>query len=261
MVVTVDEQLETESEDTSDSDSSDNNRYSCPFCGTVYKQHPKRCEHLLYEVQYVESNDPLISIPDHPIVASLFGVQMPRVVAGRFMHYLRSKLPNGSHSPSSIQTLDLLNKNINVPNVVGTQEVVRCIKYNREYPDCFREWTYYLHARPIAAMQDFVGFVKKHYVSDPPTEISFSRIQVFSEVMTLCATELMPDRVRAGTWVMLTGLPDNLPLFLFATTTSQGTTLLNHSANWLERMEKWNGPLPYNVALHAISRLPAIALN
>jgi len=272
MVATaVELEADAAAEDTTDND---NCRYKCPYCGTLYQQPPKyRCDHLIYETEFVESNDEMVTIPDHPIVASLFGMEVPRVVAGRFMHFLRSRpsTTNGqSPSHPCVLTLDLL-----------SATPLLTIKYSQEYPDCFREWTYYLTANPRSAMREFVSFVKKHYCSsssssgggggagsgsnNPPVLVPFSRINVGPEVMTLSVDDLVPDRCRIGNWVMLTGLPDDLPLFFFATTTNQGNTaFLNHSTNTLSRMEQWNtstASLPHNLTLYSLSRLPAVALN
>lgn len=245
--------------------SSGNHRHSsCPFCGALYKrQHPKRCEHLICEVEYVESNhddDELVSIPDHPIVASLFGMEVPRVVATRFMHFLRNQSLSSSHATTTtphstfIPTLDLLT----------TSSPMATIKHSLELSDCFREWTYYLIANPAVAVREFIAFVKKNFCGGgvPPTSIPFSRIEVCPDAMTLSVDDLEPERCRIGNWVMLTGLPDNLPLFFFATTSNQGTTVfLNHNTNLLNRVAQWTTPLPTTVALYSLNRLPAVVLN
>lgn len=309
VAIAVELEAESPSGDTTDSDNSNTSdssgsssssssssgnhlRYSsCPFCGTLYKQqHPKRCEHLICETEFVESNDELVSIPDHPIVASLFGMEVPRVIAGRFMHFLRTRSsapspppppsPPSSHTTTTstphdpfIPTLDLLNTTITTTN--PSQHAIATIKYSCEYPDCFREWTYYLTANPAAAMREFVAFVRKNFCvggsssgnhhhgsAAPPVSIPFSRVEVCPEVMTLSVDDLVPERCRIGNWVMLTGLPDNLPLFFFATTTNQGTTVfLNHNTNLIGRMAQWTAPAPTTVTLYSLSRLPAVALN
>jgi hypothetical protein len=223
---------------------------------------------LICEVEYVESNgdDELVSMPYHPIVASLFGMEVPRVVATRFMHFLRNRsLSPSSHATTTtmphhgtfIPTLDLL--------TTSTTPPIATIKHSLEFPDCFCEWTYYLIANPATAVRDFIPFVRKNFCgggSAPPVWIPFSRIEVCPEAMTLSVNDLVPERCRIGDWVMLTGLPDNLPLFFFATTTNQGTTMfLNHNTNLLSRMAQWTAPLPAAVALYSFDRLPAVVLN
>lgn len=302
VAIAVELEAESPSEDTTDSDNSNSSDSSgssssgsgnhlrcsnCPFCGTLYKQqHPKRCEHLICETEFVESNDELVSIPDHPIVASLFGMEVPRVIAGRFMHFLRTRSSAPSpppppdttttnmHHDSFIPTLDLLNTTTTTTTTTSSittnpsqQHAIATIKYSCEYPDYFCEWTYYLTANPGAAMREFVAFVRKNFCVGgsggvAPVSIPFSRVAVCPEVMTLSVDDLVPERCRIGNWVMLTGLPDNLPLFFFAATTNQGTTVfLNHNTNLISRMAQWSAPAPTTVTLYSLSRLPAVALN
>ena len=65
MVETV--EVETAA-DESEPDSS--NQHSCTFCGHNYAYNTAGCKHLLCTVEYVESNNELVTAPDHPIVAS-----------------------------------------------------------------------------------------------------------------------------------------------------------------------------------------------
>lgn len=227
-----------------------------------------------------------MTVPDHPLVSSLFGMEVPRVVAGRFMHFLRSKTARCTTSTNAprgacIHMLDLLRSNHSTSTstcastATDTPNALVTIKYSQEDSDCFREWTYYLVTNPSSTMREFVGFVKKNYckgsVDAPSASVPFTRIQIGCQssggggAMTLDLDDLMPEKLQAGNWVMLTGLPDTLPLFFFAATTNQGTTVfLNHNANFITRMQQWTSSpssIPSTVNLYSLSHLPAVVLN
>jgi len=273
MVETVDELTTTTSSSSSssseDSDT-DNNTHSsnnsrCPFCNASYNKTGQWCVHLICEFEYVESLDgAIVEVLDHPVIASVLGVHVPRVVASRFMLHLRSKSENATTDAHGIHTLDLLNKS----------HGVTMIKHSREDDECFREWTCYLTERPHEVMREFVGFVKKHYCAQSnPASVPFARVQATSAgVMTLHVDDLIREKCQAGTWVMLTDLPDDLPLFFYATPNphyqqqqqQQGHTpaiiFLNHSSNLLDRQQHWQ-TVPSYVILHTLVRLPAVALS
>jgi len=277
MAVIVDE-LETSSEEeTTDSNSSGNNgtssrnnsRFKCPFCYNEpawYNQpSPKRCEHLLCEVEYVESNNEMVSIPDHPIVASLFGVEVPRVIALRFMNHLRSRsTPRAENGVRTISNPSRTPLHPATPSSIP----LAVIKHSVEDESTFTERTYYLSSQVQAAKRLFAPFVRKHYEVERTGEeegegIPFSRISIGADVMTLQVEDLVgTERCRAGNWVMITGFPDDMPTFFFSVSThnSSSPVFLNHSASLVHRMQTWHA-LPSNVTLYSLSRLPTVALN
>jgi len=268
----VDEVEASSEEETTGSNSSrrsnntsnrDHSRFKCPYCNEPvwYNQpSPKRCEHLLCEVEYIESNNELVSIADHPIVASLFGVEVPRVIALRFMNYLRCRsIPN---TASGVRTLNLLNPSHTprpAPNVIP----LSVIKYSMEDESNFTERTYYLSSHVQAAKRQLVPFVRNHYGAEGDgegVEIPFSRISIGTNVMTLHVEDLV-DKCQAGNWVMITGFPDDMPTFFFAVSAPNSSPVfINHSASLAHRMQTWHAP-PTNVTLSSLSRLPTVALN
>jgi len=257
----VDTSDEAEPDNSTDSD----NQHLCPFCGYNYVHNSSGCEHLLCTVEFVESNNELVEAPDHPIVASLYGLDVPRVVAGRFMNYLRSQTRRtGVHSwdnAQGIRITDLLSEKRAGGGVVS-------IKYSHEGPSCFREWTYYLTAAPAESMKQFGSFVKKQCCpsasEDDELVVPFSRIKLLSGgIITLEVSDLESNANEPGQWVMLTGMPDDLPLFFFsvtAPTPDKPTMLINHSTNMVNRIRSWPSP-PLYVSLISLTRLPSVLLN
>lgn len=264
MAVTV----EVESSDESEPVIIDNRRSSssqclCPFCGYNYAHNPVGCEHLLCTMEYVESNFAFVEAADHPVVASLYGVDVPKVVAGRFMNYLRSqtRTPGACTWSNSqgVRTTDLLTERRIGGGVVS-------LKYGCEEEASFHEWTYYLTASPADSIKQFASFVKKQYCAGNEDEVvvPFSRMQLLSGIATLEVADLELDAANeAGHWVMLTGLPDDLPLFFFSVvvpTPDKPTLLINHGASVAGRMALWHSS-PSSVSLVPLSRLPSVLLN
>lgn len=234
----------------------------CPFCGFNYVHNPIGCEHLLCTMEYVESNFELVEAHDHPVVASLYGVDVPKVVAGRFMHYLRSqtRTPGACTWSNSqgVRTTDLLTEKRLGGGVVS-------LKYGCEDEASFREWTYYLTASPADSMKQFAAFVKKQYcTAGSELEVPFSRVQLLSGIATLEVADLDLDAAQsAGHWVMLTGLPDELPLFFFSVvvpTPDKPILLINHGSSLASRLSLWPSP-PSAVSLLPLTRLPSVLLN
>jgi hypothetical protein len=240
----------------------DSNQHLCPFCGYNYAHNPASCVHLLCTVEYVESNNELVVAPDHPIVASLYGLDVPRVVAGRFTQYLRNQERRVGafcwDSAQGVRTTDLLGER-------GSHSGVVSIKFEREDPDLssFREWTYYLTAAPADSIKQFVSFVKKHYCPSTTSDVvvPFSQVHIVGDMVTLDAADVVTN--EAGHWVMLTGMPDDLPLFFFSVTTptpAQSIMLINHSTNIVNRMKHWPS-LPSCVSVTPLKPLPDVVLN
>lgn len=249
----------------------------CPFCGVMYIQHSvKRCDHLACEVEYVESkHNDFVSMPGHPIVATLFGVDVPRVIAGRYLHFLRSIA--ATTDTQGIKTLDLLQSS----PISFTASSMAVIRNSYDEVDYFCEWTCYFIMHIAAAQCLFVPFVKKYYCMDQPVTIPFASICLGSEVITLHVEGLLSlDKCKNGNWVMITGLPDEVPIFFYATalstpsnatipnpTTSllahintQEIVFLNHSASLVNRIQHWTCS-PITVNLHNLTHLPTIILN
>lgn len=279
------------SADDSDQDiDSDNIRYCCSFCGHNYKVHPHEgCGHLLCKVESFESNFELVEAPDHPVTAMLFGMEVPLVVATRFMNHLRqqSRRPaasgsSPSHSPSYVHTNERGVVTVDLLAEKRARAGLVVIKSTHKSPSSFCERTFYLSAHPTEAAPMFSTFVKKQYcgvvddmhddVHDDAVDmmdvaqpiVPFSCVQLFPDVMVLDVEDLAPQLYSAGTWVMVEGLPDGLPLFFFATSTlTHHTPLLmfiNHSANLVERMQHWPSP-PDDVVIYTLSRLPSVVVN
>lgn len=278
MAVTGDLEAADESEqDTTDSDSI---RYCCTFCGHNYKRYPlEGCEHLLCKVESLESNNELVEAPDHPVVATLFGMEVPRVVAGRYMSYLRNLTRTGVDtyvhtSDKGVTTVDLRAEK-------RARTGLFVVKYSCETASSFCERTFYLSSHPATSMLRFPAFVRKHYCDAPlcgdvggvledevegpdiSPSVPFSRVHLCSEIMALDVEDLVPDLYVSGNWVMAEGLPDGLPLFFFAVTTptqDPSIMLINHSANFAARTKGWSAP-PSHVSLHRLSRLPTVIIN
>eukprot|EP00026_Physarum_polycephalum_P010876 Phypoly_transcript_11061.p1 GENE.Phypoly_transcript_11061~~Phypoly_transcript_11061.p1 ORF type:complete len:261 (+),score=12.30 Phypoly_transcript_11061:215-997(+) len=260
MAVTGEVETSDESEPSTDSD----NQRLCPYCGYNYAYNSSGCDHLLCTVEFVESNNELVEALDHPIVASLYGLDVPRVVAGRFMNYLRSQTRlNGAHSwdnAQGVRITDLLSEKRARGGVVS-------IKCSREEHSCFREWTYYLTITPADSMKQFGSFVRKQYcpsVSENEFVVPFSRVRLLPGIITLDVADLTVDAYEPGQWVMLTGMPDNLPLFFFSVTalTPDNPTMMmiNHGENIINRMRNWSSPPSY-VSLIPLTHLPSVLLN
>jgi len=256
---------ELEAADESEPDNTDSdNQLLCPFCGYNYAHNLASCEHLLCKMEFVESNNELVLAPDHPIVASICGLDVPRVVAGRFMHYLRNQTRRAgacSWDNEGVRTTDLIAEKRLQGGVVS-------FKYTRQDHASFREWTYYLTAAPMESMRQFIPFVKKQYCPSAVTNeeevvVPFTRVHLLSGIVTLEVADLVSEANEAGNWVMLTGFPDNLPLFFFsvtAPTQDKPIMLINHSANVTNRMRCWPST-PNVVSLIPLTRLPAVLLN
>jgi hypothetical protein len=254
-------ELEDDSEpDTTDSD----NQQLCPFCGYNYTYNSTGCEHLLCTIEFVESNYELVEAPDHPVVASLCGLDVPRVVASRFMNYLRDQTRRTGEwswdNAQGVRITDLLSERRSRSGVVS-------IKCSREEEASFREWTYYLTASPAESMRQFAPFVKKQYCpsvtgGEEDIMVPFSRVNLLPSIVTLNVADMVSDANEAGHWVMLTGLPDDLPLFFFSVNTppDDTTMLINHSGTLVDRMRCWSS-IPSYVSLLSLSRLPTILIN
>jgi len=170
----------------------------CPHCSEIYTT-PKNCAHLLCEVFYAESNCDLIAAPNSPIVAKLFGIEVPKTVAMRFMRFLRERC---SHS--------------GFPEVKPQR--ITTIKYSIESGTHFREWTYFLTSAPWDFCKLLELFVHKTYcdTSIPRILVPISQLRVDTKVMVLEMGEHSSSSLNFPLrWIMLTNLPDDLPAFLF----------------------------------------------
>lgn len=259
MAVTADIDTEESEQDTTDSDSI---KYSCQYCGHNYKQyHDGICEHLICKIESVESNNELIEAADHPVVATLFGMEVPRVVAGRFMHHIRNQLRNAQVHTNTrgVRTMDLM------PNRGSTRNGgLTVLRYSCKSEGRFTERTFYVAPRPSEFVGSFISFVKKQYYCDhQEIVVPYSCIKICAEIMALDAVDLSPELYQMGTWVMVEGLPDGLPLFFFGVATpipEQPVMLINYGTSLTTRMTNWNIE-PTCVSLFQLSRLPSVAIN
>jgi hypothetical protein len=232
----------------------DNNRYStsscrCPFCGTSYRSH-QRCDHLLGEELYVESNSAFDVAPNCPAVVKLFGEDVPRVVALRFFRFLRDQYNPPSYRGTIV---DLLN----------TTHSVAAIKRSMETPSYFREWTWYLSRQPEQDMLLFEQFVDQAYrdVEFNSVPVLFSQMHIDDHIILLGSQEALLNGTEApARWMALTGFPDHLPLFLFPVESRSGLVYAGTSENLLQRMKCWESS-PSAMSMFPLKSLPSIAVN
>jgi len=211
----------------------------CPYCRTVYtSRHPKNCEHILCELFYAESNNELMASPNCPIVATLFGIEVPRVVAMRFLRSLRERHRSELDPGDPITT----------------------IKCSSETADSFMEWTYFLARHPQKYVRLFEAFVCKTYCDNalPRTVVPFSQLRVCNNIVSLSlefSLSTLSER-----WVVLTGLPDSLPIFLFPVETEEGVAHINSSGSVLRRISEWRVQ-PDTCVVNPLVTLPSYLLN
>jgi hypothetical protein len=277
MAVTGD--IETADESEQDTTDSDSIRFCCTFCGHNYRRYPSEgCEHLLCKVESLESNFELVEAPDHPVTATLFGMEVPRVVATRFMSYLRRQARTvGGEEASYVHTNDSGVCTVDLLAEKRSRSGIVVIKSSIKTSSSFCERTFYLSSQPMDAVGLFSAFVNKHYceadgsIGDGGEDmmdlecpsVPFSRVQLCSDIMALDVEDLVPEIYEAGNWVMAEGLPDGLPLFFFAAKTpthDPSVMLINHSATLTSRMKCWP-VVPGEVSLHVLSRLPSVIIN
>jgi len=213
----------------------------CPHCSEIYTT-PKKCEHLLCEVYYAESNNELIAAPNSPIVATLFGIEVPKTVAMRFMRFLRERSP-----PSGLPGVE--------PQRIST------IKYSIESGDCFREWTYFLAQRPWDFCKLFESFVHKTYcdTSLPRSLVPFSQLRIDTSVMILEVDPPSSPNIPLR-WIMLSNLPDDLPAFLFPVQNNDRIMYINHGDSMQKRMGDWSS-IPETCTANQLVTLPTFLVN
>jgi len=213
----------------------------CPYCSTVYTTHHlEKCEHLLCELFYAESNNELMASPNCPIVATLFGIEVPRVVAMRFLRSLRERRADRSE--------------------IDPGDPITTIKCSLETGDSFLEWTYFLARHPQKYVKSFEAFVCKTYCDTalPPTLVPFSQLYFYNNVIALNIDSLSSP--LSERWVVLTGLPDTLPIFLFPVDTKGGFVHINSSGSVQRRIEEW-GVSPDVCAVNTLVTLPTYLIN
>jgi len=223
----------------SEEESTEGNK--CPYCSTRYTLNPRKCEHLLCELFYAESNNDFVAATNCPIVATLFGIEVPRVVAMRFIRFVREQRP---------------------PDIADEQRAaVTTFKYISDTPESFLEWTYFLVPHPQQYMKVFESFVSKTY-SDraiPCTLAPFSQLRFNNDVMVFDAPTTPDTRDKMG-WIMLTGLPDNLPIFLCPVEANGLVIHVNRSDNVHKRMDSWD-ITPEECVVTQLATLPTYLVN
>jgi len=214
----------------------------CPYCSARYTLNPRKCEHLLCELFYAESNNDFVAVTNCPIVATLFGIEVPRVVAMRFIRFVREQRP---------------------PDIEDEQRsAVTTIKYISDTQESFLEWTYFLVPHPQQYMKVFESFVSKTYIDRdlPCTLAPFSCLQFNNDVMVFDDANTTPvTRDKMG-WIMLTGLPDNLPIFLCPVEVNSLVIYVNNSDNVRRRMDTWD-VIPEECVVNQLATLPTYLVN
>jgi len=228
---------------------------SCPYCAHVYRPSASnKCEHLLCQFLYIESKDDLITVHNCPVVVDVFGTSTPRVIATRYMCFLRMQ-DNEKDTITSQGThfIDLLH----VPQRITT------IKSSSDQGESFHEWTYYLSPSPCQDSILFESFVRNTYHdrSIPSFFVPFSQLRILSNAMVL-AMESDRMAIKPARWLMLCGLPDTLPIFLFPFQMNHSVVYMNKNQGnaMLRRMESWHSP-PDMLTAYVLDVLPPLVLN
>jgi len=213
----------------------------CPHCSARYSANPRKCEHLLCEVFYVESNNEFVAAPNCSIVANLFGIEVPRVIAMRFIRLMREKRP---------------------PDIGhATSGVLTTIKYSTETREEFLEWTYFIVEHPHIYMVAFEDFVLNTYCEpqQPRNRIAFSQLQFRNGVVVLNGDSIVVNDNHLG-WIMLAGLPDTLPVFLYPVETNESVIYVGRSETIYSRIETWPA-LPDSCVVNHLATLPTYLVN
>jgi len=216
----------------------------CPYCSALYGLNPRKCEHLLCEMFYAESNNELVAAPNCPLAATLFGIEVPLVVAKRFIRFVREKRP---------------------PDIGDERgPKVTTIKVSSETRDNFYEWTYFIVPHPRECITYLEAFVSKTYCDKdiPRALVPLSRLRFTNNTVVLDAdaytpSTTTPDQMR---WIMLSGLPDNLPVFLFPVELDGYFMYINRSDDLQKRMASWSVPAD-TCAVNQLVALPSYIVN
>lgn len=210
----------------------------CPYCSVKYAElNPKKCAHLLCEVYYAESNNEFIAAPNSSIVANLFGIEVPRVIAMRFIRLLREKRP---------------------PDIGHSNGALATIKYSTETIEEFFEWTYFLVDHPDIYMTAFLDFVRRTYC-DPGTptyRIPFSQLQFANDVVVFNSDT--PENHLS--WIMISGLPDSLPVFLYPMKMDDRVLYVGRTDDLGKRIETWSST-PDTCVVNHLATLPTYLVN
>jgi len=231
-----------------------NNPHHCPYCSTNYARHPvSPCAHLLCETYYAESNEEFVVAPNSSITANVCGVDVPRVVAMRFMRHLRE-------TPSQCSSVT---------------DQLCTIKYSVEHGHSFQEWTYFLTHTPARKAALLEGFARKVYKdsSIPSSVLKFSDIYMHGGVAAVSAESLHRDlsgftphsslSEAPMQWLMMTGLPDRMPLFLFPFLQAQEgdkPIYAVRSEPVLARIQEWTA-VPETCTVHHVVTLPSYLIS
>lgn len=228
----------------------------CPHCRTLYASPtPQKCEHLLCEMYYAESNNDLVEASNSSITAIVCGIEIPRAIAMRFLRFARETSTQGD-------------------SVTETNKRIATIKYSIENGDSFREWTYFLTSRPRAYATLLESFVSKMYCDNllPRRMVPFSCLRVEGDIVMLASDTLTSAPNNNGTtyssnnntprWLMLSSLPDNLPVFLFPMETNIGGkyAYFGRSEELLRRTETW-AVLPSSCTVSHLAILPSYLIS
>jgi len=239
-----------------EADSEEKTGSRCPYCSWLYGPNSSKCGHLLCKYLYIEAQDTLITVNNCPVVVDLFGISTPRAIATRFMNFLRMQ-DNEKYTVTSqgTRTIDLLH----TPNRIAT------LKNSFEQDDCFHEWTYYFSPSPHQDSMLFESFVKNTYhdQSIPSFSISFSSLHILHNAIML-ALSCDSMGIQPARWLMLAGLPDHLPLFLFPFQVNHSGIMYinkNQGHDMLHRMECWHSSPPSMLTIYVLHVLPPLVLN
>jgi len=252
-------EIETEEESTEGS-------IQCPHCYTRYYPHNNnnnnndinnnKCDHLLCEVFYAESNNVFLPSPNCPIVATLFGEDVPRVVAMRFLRYMREGrvvLDVGEDEEGDNNNKD--NKDNNGDKYMT---LISTLKFCIDKGDYFMEWTYFFTLRPHRYITTLESFVKKIYCDRDiqGLTIPFSRLQSNYNNNNIMVLNIdnnnnnvsninednnnnMKNNNNKMRWIMVSGFPDGIPIFLFPIESNGHVLYINKSHNMQKRIQNW----------------------
>lgn len=232
------EEIIEEAESEEDNNTKEGSK--CPYCSTKYTANPRKCEHLLCEVFYAESNNDFIAAPNCSIVANLFGIEVPRVIAMRFIRLLREKRP---------------------PDIGHTNGALTTIKYSTETIEEFFEWTYFIVDHPDIYMTAFEDFVRRTYCDPviPRYRVPFSQLQFTNGVVVLNSDHDHTPETHLG-WIMLAGLPDSLPVFLYPVEMNDRVMYISRSDNFMKKIETWSS-YPDTCVVNHLATLPTYLVN
>lgn len=171
----------------------------------------------------------------------MFGIEVPRVIAMRFIRLLREKRP---------------------PDIGhATSGALTTIKYSRETREEYLEWTYFIVDHPDIYMAAFEDFVLNTYRDSiqPCSRVPFSQLQFRNGVVVLNADSVHASDDHLG-WIMIAGLPDHLPVFLYPVETNESVIYIGRSDNLYNRIETWPS-LPDTCVVNHLATLPTYLVN